>query len=102
VGEATISKPIRWRQGGHTMTDEDILERLTDVFRYVFDYEGEGLTTAMTSDDIAAWDSMSNITLAIEVENSFHIKIKMAEMERMKNVKDLVALVKTSLPLSTP
>lgn len=84
------------------MTDEEILDRLTDIFRYVFDYDGGILTPQITSDDIEAWDSMSNITLAIEVEHRFMIKIKIADMEGLKNVKDLVALVKSSLPLSTP
>ena len=84
------------------MTDEEILERLTDIFRYVFDYDGGDLTPKMTADDIEAWDSMSNITLAIEVEKRFTIKIKMADMERLKNVKDLVALVKSSLTISMP
>jgi acyl carrier protein len=83
------------------MTDEEILGRLTDIFRYVLNYGGEALTLQMTADDIAAWDSMSNITLAIEIEARFSIHIKMAEMERLKNTKDLVALVRSSLPVST-
>ncbi len=84
------------------MSDEDILESLTDIFRYVFDYEGQSLTLDMTSDDIEAWDSMSNITLAIEIEKRFKIKIKMAEMENLKNIKDLVTLVRSSVSIPAP
>lgn len=84
------------------MSDEDILERLTDIFRYVFDYEGQSLTLDMTSDDIEAWDSMSNITLAIEIEKRFKIKIKMAEMENLKKIKDLVTLVQSSVSIPAP
>jgi acyl carrier protein len=85
----------------HSMTDQDILERLTDICRYIFDYDGDTLTQDMTSDDIEAWDSMSNITLAIEIEKRFGIKIKMAELEKLKSVRSLVALIKSSLPIST-
>ncbi len=84
------------------MSDEDILERLTDIFHYVFDYDGQTLSLNMTSDDIEAWDSMSNITLAIEIEKRFEIKIKMANMENLKNIIDLVALIRSSLSISTP
>jgi len=84
------------------MTEEAILGQLTDIFRYVFDYDGGPLTLEMTSHDIKAWDSMSNITLAIEIENRFEIKVRTAEMEALKNVGDLIALVQSHLPLTAP
>jgi acyl carrier protein len=83
------------------MTDEAILDKLTDIFRLLFGYTGEPLTLQITSDDIEAWDSMANITLAIEIEAVFSIRIKMAEMEKLKSVRDLVALVRSCLPVST-
>lgn len=83
------------------MNDEEILERLTSIFRYVFDYDGDALTPRMTAEDIEAWDSMSNITLAIEIEKHFNIKIKTAEMEKLKNINDLISLIKSSQPIST-
>ena len=84
------------------MDDDKILACLTDIFRHVFEYDGDPLTTDMTADDIKGWDSMSNITLALEIEQKFHVKIKMADMERLKSVKNLVALVSSNLSLSTP
>jgi acyl carrier protein len=84
------------------MDDDKILACLTDIFRHVFEYDGDPLTKGMTSDDIRGWDSMSNITLALEIERAFHIKIKMADMERLKSVKNLVTLVGSNLKLSTP
>ncbi len=84
------------------MTDKEILERLTDIYRYVFDYDGDTLTERMTAEDIEGLDSMSNITLALEIEKHFGVKIKMAELESLKSVRALVALIKSSLPLSRP
>lgn len=83
------------------MTDEQILTELTDIFRLMFDYDGPELTADVTSDDIEAWDSMANITLALEIERRFKIKIKMAEMESLKDVSELLALIKAQLPVST-
>ncbi|MBU6448377.1 MAG: acyl carrier protein [Rhodospirillales bacterium] len=83
------------------MTDNEILKRLTSIFGNVFDYTGEPLTLATTSEDVDGWDSMSNITLALEIERQFYIKIKIAEMESLKNIRELVALIKSRLKLTT-
>lgn len=84
------------------MDDDKILECLTDIFHRVFEYDGGLLTTDMTADDIRGWDSMSNITLALEIEQRFHVKIKMADMERLKSVRNLVALISSNLSLLAP
>ena len=97
-----LSADIYIFTGSAAMSDEEILERLTDIFRYVFDYEGQTLSLNMTSDDVEAWDSMSNITLAIEIEKRFKIKIKMANMENLKNITNLVALIRSSLSIPAP
>ena len=83
------------------MTDEQILERLTSIFGNVFDYVVEPLTLTTTSDDVDGWDSMSNITLALEIERQFYIKIKIAEMESLKNLRELVMLIRSRLKITT-
>ncbi|MBU6424796.1 MAG: acyl carrier protein [Rhodospirillales bacterium] len=84
------------------MTDDDILQRLIEIFRHVFDSDDLVLKPDMTSDDIEGWDSMSTITLAMEIERRFRIKIKMADMESLKSVKELMALIQSCLPVSAP
>ena len=88
-------------KGSSIVMDNEILGRLTSVFGNVFDYAGEPLTLSMTSDDVDGWDSMSNITLALEIERQFYIKIKIAEMESLKNIRELVILIKSRLKLTT-
>lgn len=77
------------------MAGDEILGRMTEVFRRVFDDKALTLTPRTTSDDIPGWDSMSNITLAIELEESFRIRIKTAEMETLRNVGDLITLIRS-------
>lgn len=84
------------------MDDSQLLDRLTEVFRLVFEDDELTLTPATTADDIAAWDSMSNITLTVEVEHCFGIKIKSAEMESLKNVGDLIGLIRRHMVPATP
>lgn len=54
-----------------------------------------------TADDIAGWDSMSQVRLAVEVEHRFTIKIKSAKMEEMRSVRGLLALIRERPTMAT-
>jgi len=81
------------------MTEEQILVRLTAIFRVVFADPDLALTQATTADMIPQWDSMSQITLAVEIEFRFGIKVKAAEMERMRSIRGLLTLIEARLPV---
>lgn len=70
-----------------------ILPKLTELFRDVFDDPAIVLRPETTADDIAGWDSMSQVRLAVEIEHRFAIKIKSAKMEEMRSVRGLLSLI---------
>jgi acyl carrier protein len=70
-----------------------ILPKLTELFRDVFDDQAIVLRPETTADDIAGWDSMSQVRLAVEIEHRFAIKVKSAKMEEMRSVGGLLALI---------
>lgn len=80
------------------MTDIEILPLLTEMFRNVFDNPALNVLPETTADDIPEWDSMAQVTLAVEIEHCFHVKIKSAEMEELRNVRDLIRLIKARSP----
>ena len=84
------------------MANDQILERLRSIFRGVFEDDELNLTPRTTSDDVPGWDSMSNITLTIEIEHRFGIKVRTAEMEALRNVADIIDLVKTRMTSVAP
>jgi acyl carrier protein len=73
---------------------DPILTRLTAVFREVFDDDELELTPEMTADDVDGWDSLAHIRLILSVQKAFGIKFSPVEMNRLKNVGDLIALTK--------
>jgi acyl carrier protein len=73
----------------------DITNRLTNVFREVFDDESIAITPAMTADDIDEWDSLSHIRLVLSVEKEFGAKFSAAEIGALKNVGDFVKLIES-------
>ncbi len=75
------------------MTETDILAKLTQLFRDIFDEESLVITPQTTADDVEGWDSVNHITLVVAVEQAFKVKFKTAEIESLKDVGDLVKLV---------
>ena len=77
------------------MTRAEIYERLTAVFRDVFDDESLTISDNTTANDIEDWDSIEHITLVGAVENEFGVRFKMGEISTMKNVGEMVDIIES-------
>jgi len=73
------------------MGSENILVRLADVFRDVFDDGEIAITPQTTARDVDGWNSLANIRLMIAIEVEFGIKFDVGEFQDFRNVGDLVA-----------
>jgi acyl carrier protein len=71
-----------------------IYARLETIFHDVFDDEAIKLTPALTAQDVDGWDSLTHIRLMLSVEKAFKIKFSTSEIGSLKNVQDLVELIK--------
>ena len=74
------------------MTREEIFEELNEVFSDVFDEEIT-VTETTTADDIEDWDSLEHINLIVAVENKFGVKFNICEVNKMKNVGEMVDII---------
>lgn len=75
------------------MNKSDIIKRLTDVFRDVFDDDSLIIGESTTSADIDDWDSIEHINLIGAVEDEFGMRFKMREVSGMKNVGEMIAII---------
>lgn len=75
------------------MEREAVISKLTEIFRKVFNNDSLELRDNMTAIDIDNWDSLSHMILISEIENSFHIKFRLKELNKMKNVGEMVQLI---------
>jgi len=75
------------------MTEAEVLQKLNEVFRDLFDLPDLELAYSMSAEDIDEWDSVNHVMLVVQIEREFKIKFHTAEVEEMKNVGDLVKLV---------
>ncbi len=76
------------------MNMNEIMERLNEVFRDVFDDKRLVVDEYTTADDIEDWDSLEHINLIAAVEQEFKMKFKMKEVSGMKNVGEMAEIVR--------
>ncbi len=69
------------------------MEQLTPIFRKVFSEENLVVTNELTANDVEKWDSLSHMLLIGEVENAFSVKFKLKELNKMKNVGDMIDII---------
>ena len=79
------------------MTHAEVMERLTGVFRDVFDDDSIVITDQTTANDIEEWDSLEHINLIDAVEQEFHMQFQMKEVSGMKNVGEMADIVANTL-----
>lgn len=75
------------------LNEQDVMPRLTKIFRNVFDDKRIVITRRTVSNDIDDWDSLEHINLISAVENEFAMKFKMKEVSGMKNVGEMIDII---------
>jgi acyl carrier protein len=81
------------------VTDEDVMEKLTDLFRDILDDDDLTLTPQTTAADVSGWDSANHINIVVATEVRFKIRFTNGEIERLKNVGDFVQLIQHKLSM---
>jgi len=74
-----------------------IFEKLTTIFRKVFNDDTIILRNDLTANDVSNWDSLTHMLMIGEVENSFSIKFKLKELSKLEDVGSLIALIELKL-----
>lgn len=75
------------------MNKKEIVKRLTEVFRDIFDDDSIVITEKTTANDIDDWDSIEHINLIGAVEEEFDMRFKMREVSGMKNVGEMINII---------
>ncbi len=76
------------------MDEAEIYERLTPIFRDVFDDDALVPHAEMTANEVEDWDSLSNIRLVVAVEEEFAIQFTTGEVAGLSNVGEFVKVIR--------
>lgn len=75
------------------MNREEVLLRLNDIFKDVFDDNTIMIRDETTAKEIEDWDSLEHINLILAVEQCFGIKFSMLEVTQIKNVGEMIDII---------
>jgi acyl carrier protein len=75
------------------MTHAEIHQKLTSVFRDVFDDPTLEISDSTTAKDIEAWDSIMHVNLIVAVEKAFGVSFTTKDVKGLANVCDLATLI---------
>jgi acyl carrier protein len=75
------------------MTKIEVKEKLKTVFIQVFNNPNIEISDSLTANDVDNWDSLTHMILISEVEKAFSITFKLKELNKMKNVGDMMNLI---------
>lgn len=79
------------------MERTEVLIKLTVIFRTVFNNQSLVLSNELTANDVDQWNSLTHMLLVTEIENKFKIKFKLKELNKLRNVGDMIELIKSKL-----
>jgi acyl carrier protein len=76
---------------------EPVYSILSEIFRDVLDREDLELRPELTAKDVPEWDSFAHVNIIVATEMKFGVKFMTAELERLRNVGELVSLIQSKL-----
>lgn len=75
----------------------EIMNKMQEIFRDVFDDESLVITEATNAEDIDEWDSLTHITILQSVQDEFGVEFSITEIDNMKNVGDMINAIKQKI-----
>ena len=79
------------------MERPDVISKLTKNFRIVFNNQSLILKDELNANDVDNWDSLTHMRLITEIEDTFAIKFKLRELNKMRNVGEMIELIQSKL-----
>ena len=75
------------------MTEEEISEKVQEVFRKTFEKSDLIITDSMSPKDLKKWDSLNHVILISEIEKEFNVRFGLQEMLESRTVGDICKTV---------
>lgn len=79
------------------MNQDEIMTRLQEIFRDVFEDDELEIGLMTSPKDIEAWDSLEHINLISAIGSEFHVKFSLNEMGKLQNVSNMLEVLKQKM-----
>ena len=81
------------------MNREDVLRRIQDIFRDVFNDLAVQISEATIASDIEEWDSLEQINIILAVEKTFKIRFDIDQIEELKSIGKMIDIIMAKLAM---
>ena len=75
----------------------DILSQVRGIAADIFQVDPAALTSGSSPQSIEIWDSVQHLNLVMALEEKFDIQFEPDEMDRMKSIGQIAALLQAKL-----
>lgn len=76
------------------MNDTEILESVAEIIKEVLELPDLKVTLATSAEEVDEWDSMTHIQLISSIEAKYKVRFALGELQALKNVGDMIELIK--------
>lgn len=75
----------------------NVLEQVRTIASDIFSVPVARIQTDSTPETIESWDSIQHLNLALTLEERFSVQLSPEEIERMRNIGEIVKLIESKL-----
>ncbi|MFP2994591.1 acyl carrier protein [Spongiivirga sp. MCCC 1A20706] len=79
------------------MDVEVIKDNLKTILTNVLSHDNFEMKDELTAKDVDGWDSLSHMVIITKIEEHFGIKFKLRDLNKLKNMGSLIALIQTKI-----
>jgi acyl carrier protein len=79
------------------MERNEIIAQVKQILKTALNHENFEMSETLSATDVDGWDSLSHMIIISEVEKQFSITFKLKELNKMKNMGDMLDLIASKL-----
>lgn len=79
------------------MENQEIKEKIRKILVSILKHDRFEMIDELVTTDVDGWDSLTHMYIITTIEKDFNVKFSLKELNKLKNLKSLVDLIKSKL-----
>jgi acyl carrier protein len=79
------------------MKRKEIAEKIRTILITTLQHQKFEMRDDLSATDVDGWDSLTQMIIITEIENTFAIKFKLKELNKMRNLGEMIEMISSKL-----
>jgi acyl carrier protein len=79
------------------MDKQAIIEKIKEILQRVLKHDRFEIHDELTAQMVEGWDSLTHMVIITEIEKTFSVQFKLKEINKLKNMGNLIELIQSKL-----